>query len=84
VENKQHITDHTEHKNFNTNHNEEHGKNSERNVIDALQPFMQNINPGEYAKCGNKETHHPKIEHGIVYSRQPVNGAYDLDTIMKR
>ena len=41
---KQHITDHTEHKNFDTDHNEEHGKDGERDVIDALQPFMQNIN----------------------------------------
>ena len=84
MEDEQHITNHTEHENLYTNHNEEHGKNSERNVIDALQPFMDNINPGEYAKRGNKETHHPKIEHGIVHSRQPVNGADDLDTIMKR
>jgi len=84
VENKQHITEHTKHKNFNANYNEEHGKNSERDVIDSLQPFMQNINSGEYTKSGNKETHHPEIEHGVVYSRQPVNGAYDLDTIMKR
>ena len=40
VKDQDHIANHTEHKNFNTNDYKKHRKNGEGNVINSLQPFM--------------------------------------------
>ena len=50
VKDQQHITDYTEHENFNTHDNKKHGKNGEGDVINSLQPFVQNINSCENTK----------------------------------
>ena len=47
VKDQQHIADHPEHKNLNTYYDKKHRKNSERNMINALQPFENYINAGE-------------------------------------
>jgi hypothetical protein len=47
MKDQEHITDHAEHENFNAHYNKEHGKNCQGNVINSLQPFMQNIHAGE-------------------------------------
>ena len=50
VENQEHITDHTEHENFNAHDDKKYGENGQGNVINSLQPFGQNINSCENTK----------------------------------
>lgn len=83
VKDQQHIADHPKHEDLNTHDNEEYSKNSERNMINALQPFENYINAYEQAENRSEQTHHPKIEHRVVHPCKPVYGANDLDAVME-
>ena len=46
VEYKQHIRDHPEHENLDTDDDEKHRENGQRDMFDMAKPFQQDINTG--------------------------------------
>ena len=86
VEDEEHVADHTEHENLDTYDNEEYGEDRERDMLDmaGFEPFQQDIEANEYPEEGSENSHHPEIKHRVVPPRQPVDRAYDLNTVMER
>jgi len=84
VEDKEHIGDHTEHEDLDTNHYKQYGEDREWDVINVPEPFKDNINSRKNAQQARKQSHHAKIKHRVVHPREPVDGAHNLDSVMER
>lgn len=83
VKDKQHIANHTEHEDLNTYNDKKHRKDRERDMLDVVQPLEYHKDAHKQAKNRCKKAHHAKIKHRVVHPRKPVDGADNLDAIVK-
>ena len=84
VEDKEHIGDHTEHEDLDTNHDEQYGEDCKRNMLNITEPFENHIDSDQDPQKARKQSHHTKIKHRVVHPREPVDGAHNLDPVMER
>ena len=86
VEDEEHVADHAEHEDLDTDNDEQHGEDRERDMLDmaGFEPFQQDIDANEYPEKGSENSHQTEVEHRVVHPRKPVDRCYDLNPVMER